>query len=32
VATLEEEGVDKFSDSFADLLEGIDRKLSAVAR
>jgi transaldolase len=30
VATLEEEGVQKFSDSFADLLGGIGEKLSAV--
>jgi transaldolase len=30
VATLEQEGVDKFSDSFAELLQGIDTKLSAV--
>jgi transaldolase len=30
VATLEEEGVKKFDDSFENLLEGIDAKLSAV--
>ncbi len=30
VATLEEEGVQKFEDSFESLLEGIDAKLSAV--
>jgi transaldolase len=30
VATLEQEGVDKFTDSFADLLDGIDRKLGVV--
>jgi len=30
VATLEEEGVDKFSDSFAELLQGIEEKASAV--
>jgi transaldolase len=30
VATLEQEGVDKFTDSFAELLDGIDRKLGAV--
>jgi transaldolase len=31
VATLEEEGVQKFSDSFAELLQGIEDKLGAVA-
>ena len=31
VETLEREGVQKFSDSFADLLEGIETKLRAVA-
>ena len=30
VATLEEEGVEKFEASFESLLEGIDEKLSAV--
>ena len=30
VATLEQEGVDKFVDSFAELLQGIDEKLSAL--
>jgi transaldolase len=30
VATLEDEGVDKFSDSFAELLQGIEEKASAV--
>ena len=30
VATLEDEGVQKFSDSFADLLGGIEKKLTAV--
>ena len=31
VETLEREGVQKFSDSFAELLEGIETKLRAVA-
>jgi hypothetical protein len=30
VATLEDEGVQKFDDSFGSLLEGIDAKLSVV--
>jgi transaldolase len=30
VATLEQEGVDKFVDSFTELLQGIDEKLSAL--